>query len=86
MIVKLAQLMTIIIAGLLLWAAFIDNEFHGREDWLVFTLFFSCCLLNLVALSERKLGNNKLFDIWPFLVIKRMAMEERRKIKELQKD
>lgn len=61
-----------------------ETPHYGKEVFLVMTLWVFI-IVNLVALIKNSAANSnsKLYDIWPFITIKRKTLEEREKINKL---
>jgi len=82
MIVNVAKVITILLMFLLILAA-IQEEFYD-EEWLFFILFMALGVINLFALAV-KTEERKLSNIWPLIFFKRLAIQEKLKIEELEK-
>lgn len=86
MLVNMAKFMTLGFAGLFLYAFLFDPDFNnmGSEEWLLAILIFGSLFINLLALNQKS-GGEKVINIWPFIMFKRLALQEKKKIEELQK-
>lgn len=49
------------------------------EGWLVLTIFLATPIINLLALKQIRTDH-----IWPFIYFKRLAVEERLRLEELE--
>lgn len=82
MLIWLARLVNVV---MLIWIlAMLAIEGAPSGDKLALVIGLMLCLgINLLALFAANTAN-KLMDIWPFIFFRRMALQERKKIAEME--
>lgn len=85
--VKLAKIVTLGLCVWLVWFLFDEGiDYFDLEDWLILSAMAFGLILNWLALSSKGSGGNLIdLDIWPFLLIKRLTLQEKKKINDLEK-
>lgn len=61
------------------------GQFMPIEDGLSATAFVTYLSINILAL-RKKCTNSNIHAIWPFIIFKRLALQEKKKIQELEKE
>lgn len=73
--------------GCLIFLAFLTINKAPRyaDDIIVFAALWLFIIINLLSLTkfQKTSSNSKLYDVWPFITIKRKTLEEREKINKL---
>lgn len=91
MLVRIAKILTvgsILLIAILYISEWINNGIKELEDVLGLILFLSALTLNFLALNkktpEEYVKMRSVSEVWPFILFKRLALQEKKKIEELE--
>jgi hypothetical protein len=73
--------------AVLMFIAYIIFEKDGPDDlfeYCIFGLLIVSPIVNFLALSKKTKNNHS--EIWPFILFRRLALEEKKKIEILKKN
>lgn len=85
-IITIGAALLVIALYLIEWS---DNGISESEDVLGLIGFLCALTVNFLALNEKGAKpkiKKSVSEIWPFIVFRRMAIEEKRKIENLERE